>query len=89
MPFDMDKTRLGFPLVLLGQQIGAFSASMCSTLTIMMQISLNFYIMTSIDDMHASVNRLDDLLLHGAEENAKLAHRKLTEILNIHWWIIQ
>lgn len=89
MPFDMDKTRFGFPFILFGQQIGAFSASMCSTLTIMMQISLNFYVMASIDDMHASVNRLDDLLLHGGEKNVELAHRKLVEILNIHWWIIQ
>lgn len=91
MPYAIDKMPFGFPFVLFGQQIGAFSASMCSTLNICVHLTLNLYIIAAINDMQVSLSRLDELLIGDRTNNAQLTliYAHLTDILKFHCWIIQ
>lgn len=91
MPYGIDKTPFGFPFVLLGQQIGALSGTLCVAMTITMHISLNFYVIASVNDMRVCLNELDELLIHRKNRNHELAtiYKNLTEILKLHCWIIQ
>lgn len=91
MPYGIDKTPFGFPFVLLGQQMGALSGTLCVSMTINMHISLNFYVIASINDMRVCLNELNELLIHRMTRKVELAtiYKSLTEILKLHYWIIQ
>lgn len=91
MPYDIDKTPLGFALVLVGQQIGGVSACMCATLIISVHVTLNFYVIAGISDLQMSLNKLDDLVIQDAPTNAKTAivYCHLIETLKFHQWIIR
>lgn len=91
MPYDINKTPVGFAFVLLGQQIGGFSACMCSTLTIAVLVTLNFYVIAGISDLHGSINRLDQLLIRDGpcKMKVKTIDDHLIETLKFHRWIIR
>lgn len=91
MPYEINKTPLGFAFVLFGQQIGGLSACMCASLIINLIISLNLYVVAGINDLHSASNNLDVILIQAATRKikVKIIHCHLIELLSFHWWIIQ
>lgn len=87
MPYDIDKTPLGFFPVLFCQQIGAFSGCMCSTLTVSVLVSPNLYVIAGISELQTLLNDLDEFLSQN-EVKDKTINCHLTEILKLHRWII-
>lgn len=62
---------------------------MCSTLTVAVLASPNFYVTAGISDLQASLDHLDKFLTQSdVEGESKTIHAHLTEILSFHRWII-
>lgn len=91
MPYDINKTPLGFVFVLAGQQVGEFSACMSATLSITVHVTLIFYVVAAISDLQMSMRKLNELLTRDGLNNSNEAtiYCQLIETLGFHRWIIR
>lgn len=91
MPYAINETPLGFAFVLVGQQLGLLTTCICSAMTLNMHVSLNFYIVTVLDDLGAYIDTLDRFAVNRdtSKSNEKRIQIYFIDVLKFHYWIIQ
>lgn len=91
LPHDASESPIGFAFVLIGQQVGLLTTAVVSAMTLNTHVSLNFYIVSVLDDLSTSITRINEFVVNRAasQANKMKISKYFEDILGLHYWIIQ